>query len=379
MNNILTDDVLFLLNLLDKKARLVGGAVRDTLRGAPVNDIDIATELSPLDVLERLTNAGIRTMTTGIEHGTVMAIVNHKPYEITTLRNDIQTDGRHAKVSFTNSYEQDAKRRDFTVNALYMDENGTIYDYVGGQEDLKSNYVRFIGSADARVQEDYLRILRYFRFWAKLGQSKIDKEAIAACTIHADKINTISSERKRYEFFEILSLSKADKTLKLMQECGVLQYILPTAHINDFSDLLSVYPEAGIEEKLVILTQNAQINLPLSKTQKKLLTAFNKSVSISDDIKTERLKLYHMGKRAYHFHVYRALAKNYITLDTAKTLLDLTVPIFPLKGQDFINLGYLSGPKIQQCLAFAESIWADNDFTDNKELVLKQFLVYNKR
>ena len=379
MNNILTEDVLFLIHLLDDKARIVGGAVRDALRGETVNDIDIATELSPQEVLERLTNANIRTMTAGIEHGTVMAIVNHKPYEITTLRCDIQTDGRHAKVAFTNSYEQDAHRRDFTVNALYMDKNGTIYDYTGGQADLKNNYVRFIGSANERVQEDYLRILRYFRFWAKLGHGKVDTDAITACSHFANQLNTISSERKRYEFFAILSLPNCDKTLNLMQQSGVLKYIVPTAIISDLTSFLSVYPEAGIEEKLFVLTKNTPIHLPLSKAQKKLLTAFNWPISISDNLRDERLKLYHMKQRVYHFHIYRSLAQQLITSNTAETLLKLTPPIFPLRGQDFVDLGYPIGPKIQKCLKTAEAIWADNGFSDNKELVLKQFLVYNKR
>lgn len=378
MSTILTDDVLFLIHLLDDKARIVGGAVRDTLRNIPVNDIDIATELAPHDVLNRLTQAGIKTMTAGIEHGTIMAIVNHKPYEITTLRTDVQTDGRHATVSFTNSYEQDAKRRDFTVNALYMDKNGVIYDYTNGQNDLKKHYVRFIGSATERVQEDYLRILRYFRFWSKLGHGPIDNEAIAACTTYADQLNTISSERKRYEFFAILMLPNCDKTLTLMHQCNVLKYIIPSANISALSQFLSAYPNAEIEEKLAVLTQGGNINLPLSKVQKKLLTAFNHPTTLSNNLKVERLNLYHMGQRVYHFHIYNALSQNKISADLAAKLLNLTLPIFPLRGQDFIDLGYKTGPKIQHCLKIAENIWANNGFSDDKELVLKQFLMYNK-
>ena len=378
MSTILTDDVLFLIHLLDDKARIVGGAVRDSLQNMLVNDIDIATELAPQEVLERLTQANIKTMTAGIKHGTIMAIVNHKPYEITTLRTDIQTDGRHAKVSFTNSYEQDAQRRDFTVNALYMDKNGIIYDYTNGQNDLKNHLVRFIGSATERVQEDYLRILRYFRFWSKLGHGLVDEEAITACTTYADKLNTISSERKRYEFFEILALPNCDKTLTLMQQCGVLKHIIPTANIFALSQFLSVYPKAETEEKLAILTQDSAINLPLSKVQKKLLNTFNTPITVSNDLKVERLKLYHIGQRAYHFHVYKELSQNNISADTGQKLIALTVPTFPLKGQDFIDLGYKAGSQIQHCLKTAENIWADNNFSDNKELVLKQFLVYNK-
>ena len=260
-----------------------------------------------------------------------------------------------------------------------MDKNGTIYDYVNGQEDLKNNYVRFIGVASERVQEDYLRILRYFRFWAKLGHGKVDNKAITACKTYANKLETISSERKRYEFFEILSLPHSDKTLKLMQECDILKYITPTAHIADLTQFLSVYPQAGIEEQLAVLTQNTPIHLPLSKIQKKLLNTFNQPVLLSEDIKSERLRLYHLGERTYHFHIYHAVAQKRITEKTATTLLALSIPTFPIKGQDFIDLGYLAGPEIAQYMKSAKSIWAECDFPNNKELVLKQFLMYNNR
>lgn len=379
MQKILTADVLFLIEILDNRARIVGGAVRDGLMNIPVNDIDIATELSPNDVLKRLNQAKIRTMTAGIEHGTVMAIVNHKPYEITTLRTDTQTDGRHAKVAFTDSYEQDAKRRDFTINALYMDKDGKIYDYVGGQTDLKNKLVRFIGNAKTRVQEDYLRILRYFRFWGKMGCGLTDTEALEACSKYADKLTLISDERKKYEFFAILSLPECDKILALMHDAGVLHHILPTANIPALSALLSVSPSIGIEEKLAVLTQNAPINLILSKGQKKLLSAFNQYITLTSDLMQERLQLFHMGIRVYHFHIYRALADGHITRSLADTLLALTVPTFPLRGQDFINLGYPANSNIKKYLQTAEQVWAQNNFSENKELVLKQFLMYNSK
>ena len=379
MTEILTADVLFLIGVLDGKARVVGGAVRDALLGIPVNDIDIATELTPDIVLQRLHRAGIRTMTAGIEHGTVMAIVNHKPYEITTLRTDIHTDGRHADVTFTDSYEQDARRRDFTINALYMDKNGKIYDYVGGQADLTARLVRFIGKACDRVQEDYLRILRYFRFWGKMGCGPIDSSALQACQTFADKLTHISGERKRYEFFAILSLPECDKILTLMEQASVLHHILPTANIRALSALISVCPTIGIEEKLAVLTQNTPVHLILSKGQKKLLSAFNQCITLSSDLIQERLQLFHMGVRVYHFHIYRALSTGHITKSLAKSLLALRMPIFPVRGQDFIDLGYPTGPAIKKCLKNAENIWAKNGFSDNKELVLNQFLMYNNK
>lgn len=379
MQNILTEDVLFLINLLDGKARLVGGSVRDMLSDIPVHDIDIATELPPDEVVERLTQANVRIMTAGITHGTVMAIIHHTPYEITTLRQDIETDGRHANISFTHSYEQDAKRRDFTINALYMDKDGKIYDYTGGQTDLKNGLVRFIGHAKTRVQEDYLRILRYFRFWGKLGCGQTDAEALDACQAFADRLSQISNERKQHEMMIILSDRNCDKVLNLMHTHNVLPHILPHADIPSLSAFLAVCPNCEPEEKLAVLTQGNLPTFPLSKAQKKLIMSFIKPHSFSSDITQEKLSLYHMGQRVYHFHIYQALAQNKISKSLADTLLQLTRPIFPLTGQDFIDLGFSTGPTIKKCLQIAETAWALNGFSTDKKLVLNQFLVYNKK
>ncbi len=378
MKSILTPPVLTLIRILDGQARIVGGAVRDYLSGITPYDIDLATPLLPDNILRRLTQAGIKTMTAGIKHGTVMAIIDKTPYEITTLRTDTKTDGRHAEVAFTDSYEQDAKRRDFTINALYMDAQGTIYDYVGGQKDLKNNLVRFIGDADTRVQEDYLRILRYFRFWGKLGYGEKEPSATQSCTRFASFLNTISKERKREELLKILSLTHCDKVMAFMDECGVLSEILPETNIPALTAFLNVCPNADIWERLSVLTNGASPDLGLSRAHKKDLADLAVSMTFSTDLVHERLRLYRIKERPFKHHIYRALSQNKLDKHLAQTLLDLTMPTFPLRGIDFINAGFESGPHIQKLLQSAELFWAQNGFSDNKTLVLNQFLAYNK-
>ncbi|MBR4927788.1 MAG: CCA tRNA nucleotidyltransferase [Alphaproteobacteria bacterium] len=378
MKRILTPPVLNLIHILDNNARVVGGAVRDYLSGIIPYDIDLATPLLPDEVLYRLTQAGIRTMTAGIKHGTVMAIIDKTPYEITTLRTDTKTDGRHAEVAFTDSYEQDAKRRDFTVNALYMDAQGTIYDYVGGQEDLKNNLIRFIGNADTRVQEDYLRILRYFRFWGKLGYGKKDNDAIQACQKFAPSLTSISKERKREELLKILALDRCDKVMYFMDECHVLSEILPHTDIPALTAFLKVCPWADVWERLSVLTNGSSPDLGLSRAHQKDLADLAASIDFSNDLVMERLRLYRIKERPFKHHIYRALSQNKLDKHLAQTLLDLKMPFFPLKGADFIKAGFNSGPHIQKLLQSAELFWAQNGFCDNKTLVLNQFLAYNR-
>ncbi len=378
MKSILTSPVLTLIHILDGQARIVGGAVRDYLSGITPYDIDLATPLLPDDILRRLTQADIKTMTAGIKHGTVMAIIDKTPYEITTLRTDTKTDGRHAEVAFTDSYEQDAKRRDFTVNALYMDAQGTIYDYVGGQKDLKNNLVRFIGNADTRVQEDYLRILRYFRFWGKLGYGRKDTDAMHACQKFAPCLTGISKERKREELLKILALKHCDKVMAFMDECHVLSEILPKTDIPALTAFLNVYPDADVWERLSVLTNGSSPDLGLSRVRKKDLADLALPITFSNDLVYERLRLYRIKERPFKHHIYQALSQNKLDKHLAKSLLDLKMPTFPLKGADFINAGFSSGPHIQKLLQSAELFWAQNGFSENKTLVLNQFLAYNK-
>lgn len=379
MNQIHDNNLILIHAALNGHVRIVGGAVRDLLSGIAPADIDLATPLSPDDIVARLSAAGIKTALTGFKHGTVTAIINHIPYEITTLRQDVQTDGRHALVAFTDSYAADARRRDFTMNALYMDLNGTIYDYVGGQADLKRRYVRFIGAADDRVQEDYLRILRYFRFWGKMGHGLTDDAALAACERYASKLTAISAQRKKDELFKILADNACNKTLDLMLKHNVLKYILPDTDIPALKSFLTVLPSADVLERLAILTNGVIPNLALSNAETALLKAFAARPVLPADLKAARLMLYRCGERVFRFYIRRAQSINQMPADQADRLCTLTVPVFPLKGQDLIDAGFEAGPTIKTLLDTAVELWADMDFCENKKLVLNQLLAYNKR
>ena len=212
------------------QARYVGGAVRDTLLGVAVKDIDLATPLRPDAVIARLGEAGIRTVPTGIAHGTVTALLAGGPVEITTLRRDVSTDGRHATIAFADDWREDAARRDFTINALYADPlTGAISDWFGGLADLAAGRMRFIGDARQRIAEDHLRILRYFRFQARFGSEPADAEAEGACAALAATLKGLSRERVAMELLNLLALPDPAPTVRRMAELGVLPVILPEA------------------------------------------------------------------------------------------------------------------------------------------------------
>ena len=206
--------------------RFVGGCVRDSLFGREIGDIDIATAARPEAVQEMLHNAGIKSVPTGIEHGTLTAIVDGQAFEITTYRRDVETDGRHAVVSFGTDWQEDAARRDFTINALSITPDGTLCDPLGGAADLKAGRIRFVGEARRRVREDILRILRWFRFYAHFGKHPPDAEALEACRGFAFRIPDLSGERVRHELLRLLEAADPLPSLRLMQETGVIDAVL---------------------------------------------------------------------------------------------------------------------------------------------------------
>lgn len=228
------------------EARVVGGAVRDTLLNKKVKDIDLASTLPPQAAIHCLNAAGLKTIPTGLEHGTITAVSAGKGYEITTLRSDIATNGRHAtKILFTNDWQKDAMRRDFTLNALYLDQKGTLYDYFNGKADLAARHVRFIGNADDRIKEDYLRILRFFRFCAQLDSAALDPEALHACRTHAPSLAQLSAERIWAEFRKTLSAPHPARAIQAMQSCGILSLLLQNLGQSPESE-----PELETEVKL---------------------------------------------------------------------------------------------------------------------------------
>lgn len=348
-------------------ARFVGGAVRDALLGIAVKDIDMATVLRPEVVMERLEQAGIRRVPTGIEHGTVTAVLAGGPVEITTLRHDVSTDGRRATVAFAQDWREDAARRDFTINALYADpDSGEIFDWFGGLADLQTRTVRFIGDARQRIREDHLRILRYFRFQARFGSQPADQEAEDSCSELSATLKGLSRERVGSEMMNLLGLPDPAPTIARMEELGVMAVILPEAHVESLQELIAAELRNGIApdplRRLaallpadVTLAEQIAARFRLSGAQKKrLAAAARRSESASD---APRALAYRLGLDG-------ALDRVLITGGDASPVIGWTIPQFPLKGGQIVAKGVGKGPEVARILQEVETRWIDEHFPD---------------
>lgn len=382
-----------LFSLFDKEGatlRLVGGSVRDGLLGLPVSDIDLAVNQPPEWVLELLKKNHIKAVPTGIEHGTVTAIIDKKPYQITTLRVDVKTFGRRAHVAFTDDWIQDALRRDFTINAIYADKNGELFDPVGGLEDLKNNRVQFIGKASQRIKEDYLRILRFFRFSARFGHEPYDAEGLDACKTYAAHLPHLARERVTDEFLKLLQLPSPLFTLEAMKETGVLAYILHPGTWDDFKALLSLEQAAHCSPHELIRLTAFHPSLPeiithlrLSKKQEATLSFLMKNHGLVT-FESFKHKAYRWGKElvfdlALLQTAYR-LSSAELSVETGSHFLSQihelfdpwVVPTFPLTGDDVLSLGIKEGHKIGLLLRSVESWWLDQDLTPDRNACLVQ-------
>ena len=345
-------------------ARYVGGAVRDTLLGLPVKDIDLATPLRPEAVIARLGEAGIRTVPTGIAHGTVTALLAGGPVEITTLRRDVSTDGRRATVAFADSWQEDAARRDFTINALYADPlTGAIADWFGGLDDLAARRVRFIGEARARIAEDHLRILRYFRFQARFGSLPADPEAEAACADLAATLKGLSRERVAMELFNLLALTDPAPTVARMAALGVLAVILPEADAGALPALLAAEQAEGVNpdplrrlaallpaDPLIADQVGARLRLATAQ-RKRLVTAAGRSNQPDE----ARALAYRLGRT-------EACDRLLLTGASLAPLADWVVPQLPLKGGDIVAQGVVAGPEVARTLRAVEDRWIAEGF-----------------
>jgi poly(A) polymerase len=348
-------------------ARWVGGAVRDTVIGLDAADIDCATPLKPQDVMARLERGGIRAIPTGIEHGTVTALLNDGKVEITTLRHDVSTDGRRATVAFASEWQDDAARRDFTINALYADpQTLEIFDYFGGMEDLQARRVRFIGDARQRIREDHLRILRYYRFQARFG-SQLDPEAEEACRDLAPTLKGLSRERVATELMTLLALPDPSATLLRMQENGVLQEVLPEATrsaIGALSSLISAEASASIKPDPVRrmaallppsppVAEGVAARLRLSRAQRERLScAAERSAQDAADA------------RALAYRVGQACAVDRLLISGAAVapLRGWEIPELPLKGGEIVARGVKAGPQVARILRNVEARWIAEGF-----------------
>ena len=352
-----------------ENVRWVGGAVRDTLLGAEVSDIDAATTFHPDQVMRLLEDADIRTVPTGIDHGTITAILPGGPVEVTTLRRDVATDGRRATVAFAKEWREDAARRDFTINALFAHpETLEISDYFGGLEDLAARRVRFIGDARTRIREDHLRILRYFRFQARFG-SRLDEEAEGACAELAETMKGLSRERVAGELLAILALPDPAPTVARMRHRGVLPVVLPEATGSGIAALetlvaherrLSIAPEplrrmGALLPAIESVAESVAARLRLSKKQRAHLACL--AARSEADTQRPRALAYEEGVECARDRVLLAGGR-------VAELDGWTVPELPLKGGEIVKRGLATGPGVAKLLQAVEVRWVAEGFPD---------------
>jgi poly(A) polymerase len=347
--------------------RWVGGAVRDSLLGAEVHDVDCATLLTPDRVIDRCRAAGIRTVPTGIDHGTVTAILKDGTVEITTLRRDVTTDGRRATIAFASDWREDAARRDFTINALYAHpETLEITDYFGGRDDLEARRVRFIGDVRERIAEDHLRILRYYRFQARFGAA-LDEEAEAACTALAHTLKGLSRERIAAELLALLALADPHPTIERMRAGGVLGVILPeacAAQVAALARLIAAEAQQGfapdpVRRLAALLPPSPEVaetvaaRLRLSKAQRtRLVSAAERGEQ--DSANPQAL--------AYRLTPPLAIDRLLLLGADARALATWEAPVFPLKGGAIVARGVSAGPAVARILRTVEDRWVAEGF-----------------
>jgi tRNA nucleotidyltransferase/poly(A) polymerase len=373
--------------------RIVGGAVRNALMGQPASDADLATVLVPPEVTRRAEAAGFKTVPTGIEHGTVTVIADGQPFEVTTLRRDVETDGRRAVVSFTRDWREDAERRDFTMNALYCDARGDVLDVVGGVEDLKAGRVRFIGDAEDRIREDYLRILRFFRFNAWYGKGRPDAEGIKACAKLKAGIATLSAERVWAELKRLLKAPDPTRALLWMRTTEVLQKTLPESWgIDAFPRTVAAgqregWPPDPLFRLESILpphrarTDGLAERLRLSRAETARLLGWADAPEPDPGASDAEVakSLYRKGSEAVIDRLRHALARELDkeNLDAAAKLRHLeryaqswTKPVLPVTGKDLVAAGITPGPEIGVRLRALEERWIDSGFSLSREALL---------
>ena len=346
--------------------RWVGGCVRDTLLGLTVKDIDAATPLLPDEVMARCKAAGLRTVPTGIEHGTVTVVLEGGNVEVTTLRHDVSTDGRRATVSFAKEWREDAARRDFTINALYADPtDGAVHDYFSGLDDLAARHLRFIGDARQRIREDHLRILRYFRFQARFGSTPADEEAESACRELAATLKGLSRERIGMEMMNLLGLANPAPTVARMAELGVLDVILPEANGAALAALVAQEQAQGAAPDA--LRRLAALLPPEPALAEQVASRFRLSAAQKKRLATAAARMGN-GREAralaYDLGLEGALDRLLLTGGTIAPLQDWTIPSFPLKGGQIVARGVGAGPDVARLLRQVEQSWIAEGFPD---------------
>ncbi|MNV06601.1 CCA-adding enzyme [compost metagenome] len=356
-------------------ARFVGGCVRNALIGAPIDDIDIATTLTPDAVVAALKAAGLRSVPTGIEHGTVTAISEHQPFEITSLRRDVSTDGRRATVAFTTDWSEDAGRRDFRLNALYADADGVILDPTGqGYDDAMAGRIVFVGEPEGRIREDYLRILRFYRFYAWYGRGAPDAAAVAACAALAEGVEQLSAERVSKELLKLLAAPDPRHAVRLMDQAGVLGRVLPSTDLGLLEAMTGVSSDPVLRLSALLPGDPARVaevagRLRLSNAQReRLVEAASGETQPELTVAQARTIIYRDGRQAFEDRVMRAWAAGG-DAEASRRLLALAQawsrPSLPVGGRDLARLGLKPGPETGRVLKAFEAGWIADDFPDH--------------
>lgn len=362
---ILTADVRALMAALEAETRVVGGAVRNALLGVPIEDFDLCTVLEPRDAMARARAAGWKVVPTGIEHGTITLVIHGRPYEVTTLREDVATDGRRAEVRFGTSFAHDAARRDFTINAMSMGPDGVLHDDFGGLEDLRAGRVRFIGDATTRLREDYLRGLRFLRFSATYAHTALDAEGLAAVQAERAGFERLSRERVRQEFFKLLMAPRVVEVMAQAEESGLVSEILRLpidigwmqARINaGGADVLArLYALCLRETSDVDLLRES---LRLSNAEQRFLERLARAVTQAEGAPASALRAMAAGypdvAREAVAQLSLGQARGFV--EEAKAAIE-PLPAFDLTGKDALALGLAHGPAVGTVLAAARALW----------------------
>jgi poly(A) polymerase len=374
--------------------RIVGGAVRDALLGREVVEADLATVLPPAEVMRRASAAGMKVAPTGLAHGTVTVIAQGKPFEVTTLRRDVETDGRHAIVRFGADWREDAARRDFTMNALYCDVNGEILDPLGGLPDLEGRRVRFIGDAEDRIGEDYLRILRFFRFFAWYGEGRPDAEGLKAVAKLKAGLATLSAERVWAELKRLLAAPAPGRALLWMRTTGVLQKVLPESwgidavhRLIEAEQAETWAPDPLLRLEAILPPHRARIDalsrrLKLSRSEAARLLAWADAPEADPALSEEAFAVLLYGSdvtgvrdRLRHALAREADAGHAEAADALRRLLQVAEtwqrPVFPVSGKDLLRAGLPAGPEIGERLKQLEQCWIESGFLLSKQRLLQ--------
>jgi poly(A) polymerase len=400
---LVRDELQQLLTALSangEDARVAGGAVRNALLAEPVSDIDIATTNLPEETMRRAEAAGFKAVPTGVEHGTVTVIAGGRPYEVTTLRADIETDGRRAKVRFGRDWKEDAQRRDFTMNALYAEADGTVVDLVDGLADIETRTLRFIGEAEDRIREDYLRILRFFRFFAWYGTGRPDAEGVKACVRLKDGLDRLSAERVWSELKKLLSAPDPSRALLWMRQASVLTRVLPESEkwgIDAIHPLVRAELDLGwtpdpLLRLMAIVPPDPERmaglaeRLKLSNAESERLVKWAGVVPVASSLPEDALArlLYRGDRRGFIDRLRLALASARARgMEDDKALIEAggfsrllayaeqwRKPEFPIRGRDLADLGVGDGPRMGELLRELENQWVDSGFSHDRDTLL---------